>query len=101
MDVWALVQAWGSELSLEEKESIRKKLAVSLNNLLLHDFAVLVHVLYRVDVPEATVKTALQQNPGVNAGELLADLLLARMEEKKKTLQTFRTPPSQSDEERW
>ncbi|NTS40633.1 hypothetical protein HRG84_06915 [Flavisolibacter sp. BT320] len=101
MDIWALVQAWDPQLGLEEKESIRKRLAVYLNNLLLHDFAALVQVLYRVDVPEATVKKTLQQNPGVDAGELLAGLLLARMEEKKKTLQRFRTPPPPSEEERW
>ena len=100
MTIWALVQEWDLESKPTEKTSIKSKLAVCLNNLLLDDFAALVQVLYRVDVPEAAVKKALQQNPGLDAGELLADLLLARVEEKKKTLQTFRTPPG-SDDERW
>lgn len=100
MTIWALVQEWDLESKPTEKTSIKSKLAVCLNNLLLNDFAALVQVLYRVDVPEAAVKKALQQNPSADAGELLANLLLARVEEKKKTLQTFRTPPG-SDDERW
>jgi hypothetical protein len=97
MDVWSMIQ----ECNLVGKEPLKAKLASYLNNLVRNDFAALVQLLYRVDVPEATVKTTLRQNPGVNAGELLANLLLTRMEEKKKTLQTFRTPPPESDEERW
>ncbi|HEV7330318.1 MAG TPA: hypothetical protein VGN63_04700 [Flavisolibacter sp.] len=101
MNVWALVQEWNAGLPLMERRSIRSRLAHYLNQLLLNDFGSLVQLLYRVDVSEARVKTVLRQNSGVDAGELLTDLLLERIEEKKKTLQAFRTPPPESDEERW
>ena len=101
MDAWLLLQEWKEELPAGEKKTIRARLAQHLNDLLLHDFAALVQVLYRVDVPEANVKTVLQQNPGTDAGELLADLLLQRMKEKEAVRKKFPTPPPQADEERW
>lgn len=101
MDVWPFLQAWQETLPAERKEAIRSRLSQVLNQLLLHDFSALVQVLYRVDVTEARVKSVLQQQPGTDAGDLLADLLLQRLEEKRKTVTSFQHPPAASDEERW
>lgn len=101
MDVWPLLQEWKKDLPATRKETIRSSLSRYLNDLLLHDFSALVQVLYRVDVTEARVKSVLQQQPGTDAGDLLADLLLQRLEEKRKTVTSFQHPPAASDEERW
>ena len=101
MDVWPLLQEWEQDLPVSRKETIRSRLSQYLNNLLLHDFAALVQLLYRVDVSEAIVKAVLQQNPGVDAGDLLADLLIQRQEEKKAAFRPAKNPPEDLDEERW
>ena len=101
MDVWPLLLEWGKELPANRKETIRSRLSKELNHLLLHDFGALVQLLYRVDVPEAKVKDVLQQNPTTDAGDLLADLLIQRQEEKKAVFKTFDSPPADADEERW
>ena len=101
MDVWPLLQEWETQLPAERKLAIRDQLAQLLNHLLLHDFGALVQALYRVDVSEKKVKAVLQQNPGVDAGELLADLLIQRQEEKMAIRKTFQTPPADTEEERW
>lgn len=101
MDVWPLLAEFDAGLPAEKQQSLKKQLAVYLNDLLLHDFPQLVQVLYRVDVPEKKIKTVLQQHPSTDAGELLADLLLQRQAEKKASRHRFQSPPDTSDEERW
>ena len=101
MDVWPLLEDMASTQSVEIRESKRKVLAAYLNELLLHNFAALVQVLYRVDVPEKKVKQVLQENPGKDAGELLADLLIERQQEKAAARKQFRFPTDASEEERW
>ena len=101
MDIWPLLVAWQEGLPAEQKESARSRLSKALNELLLHDFGALVQILYRVDVSEAKVKTVLQQHPDTDAGDLLADLLIQRLEEKRKTFTSFPPPPAAADEEKW
>ena len=101
MDVFPLLAQLTPALPPEQKEALKKKLAVFLNDLLLHDFPSLVQLLYRVDVSETKLKTVLQENPGEDAGNLLADLLIQRQQEKEATRNRFRFPDDASEEERW
>lgn len=101
MDVWPLLLEWRNDLPANRKDTIRGSLSKYLNHLLLHDFGALVQLLYRIDVSEARVKDVLQQNPTTDAGDLLADLLIQRQEEKMTAFKTFQNPPVEPDEERW
>ena len=78
------------------------KLAAYLNHLAAHDVEALVQVLYRVDVPEKEVRQLLQQQPGTDAGLLLAGLLLKRHGEKKALRDQLRRNDNDiPEEERW
>jgi hypothetical protein len=101
MDVQLLLQKWETALSAENKASLRKALALDLNELLLHDFEKLVQLLYRVDVPEQKLRTVLAENTGKDAGELLADLLIKRQEEKTALRRSFPPAKNISEDERW
>ena len=101
MDVWPILAELSTELSVEKQESLKQRLAVYLNDLLLHDFHSLVQLLYRVDVSEKKIKTVLQEHPSEDAGNLLAGLLIQRQAEKRVTRNRFRSSPGSSDEERW
>ena len=101
MDVPQYLQQWEGDLSPEKKKALREELAVYINHLLLHDFNGLLNILYRIDVPERKLKTVLAENKDKDAGELIADLLIKRQEEKLALRRS--SPPADNilDDERW
>ena len=101
MDVFPLLNECTTPLPADRKQELKNTLASYLNELLLHDFPALVQLLYRVDVSEKKLKSVLKENPGVDAGRLLADLLVQRQEEKQAVKNSFRFPTDASEEERW
>lgn len=101
MDITATLQKFTARLSILEKEDIKKDLSVYLNYLLINDFSALVQILYRVDVSEQKIKAVLKENTEANAGDLLAELLLQRREEKTAARNSFPSADAPSNEERW
>lgn len=101
MDVPATLEIIAASSSLQEQEDKKKELAAYLNELLINDFAALVQVLYRVDVSEQKLKTALKENPEADAGDLLAELLIRRQKEKGISRQTFLAKDEPPEEEAW
>ena len=93
------------EIALTEKtstEEVRKKLAENINHLIIHDFNKLVSLLYRVDVNEAKLKHLLKENPGSDAGNIIADLIIERQLQKIKSRQQFlQRDKSIDDEDKW
>ncbi|HEX8314131.1 MAG TPA: hypothetical protein VF609_04025 [Flavisolibacter sp.] len=101
MEVSLFIQQWDASLSAELKEPLKKQLAAYVNTLLLNDFGKLVRVLYQVDVSEQKLKIVLIENKDKDAGELIADLLIKRQEEKTALRQSF--PPAKDihEDEQW
>lgn len=64
------------------RDQLELLLAEKINNLILHDFSLLVHILYRIDVSEKKLKALLKENAGVNAGRIIAALVIERQLEK-------------------
>lgn len=100
-----LRSAYGLDLrpaaSIEELEGA---LAEKINAMILADFNGLVQLLYRIDVSEARVRQLLKENSEVDAGSLIARLILDRVGEKLKTRKMYRAPGEGStagEEERW
>ena len=93
------------EIGLAEKisaEEIRGSLADYINHLIIHDFNKLVSLLYRVDVNEAKLKHLLKENPGSDAGNIIADMVIERQLQKLKSRQQFRQrDKSIDDEDNW
>ena len=92
------------DIALTEKisaEEIRNKLAENINHLIIHDFNKLVSLLYRVDVNEAKLKHLLKENPGSDAGNIIADLIIERQLQKLKSRQQFRRDENIDDGEKW
>jgi hypothetical protein len=101
MDISVIVQNWDASLPHEKKAALKRELALYINELLLHDFDKLLFILYRVDVAEKKLKQVLAENKEKDAGELIADLLIKRQEEKIAMRQSFPPGKNISDEERW
>ena len=87
----------------EDRVAITKQaLADTINALLLADFPKLVSILYKADISEAKLKLILTQNPGIDAGIIIADLMIERQEEKVRSRQQYKTKNDTIDEnEKW
>ena len=92
-------------LSVPDKISlteIKEKLSAHINYLITNNFNHLVSLLYRIDVNEIKLKTLLKDNPGEDAGKIIADLIIERQLQKIKTRQQFNQgDTTTSEEEIW
>lgn len=83
-------------------EELQKQLAIHINHLIKNDFEKLIAYLYRVDVSEQKLKLLLQQFPGEDAGNIIAQLIIERQQQKIKTRQQFsQRDDSFNEEEKW
>jgi hypothetical protein len=77
------------------------RLEARINELIVTDFARLLELLYRLDVEEEKVHAVLKQNPSVDAGRLIASLIMERQLEKIESRNKYKQQDMQSEEERW
>jgi hypothetical protein len=83
-------------------EEMKGRLSVHINQLIQSDFEKLVSLLYRIDISEPKLKLLLQQNPGEDAGKIIAELIIERQLQKIKSRQQFSKRDNNiSDEEKW
>jgi hypothetical protein len=88
------------EINLQSLEKLdRTSLDVAINELIKNDFSKLVQILYRIDVSEAKLKNILNSHPNEDAGKLIAQVILDRLEATKKARASFNTNPSIDDSE--
>ena len=92
-------------LSVPEKadgESIMRRIAEEADRLIREDFARLVAILYRIDINEAELKRRLRENAGIPAGGIIAEMIVERLLEKKKSRQATQRPSDGiPEDERW
>lgn len=73
-----------------------------INELIQHDFAGLVNLLYRVDVNEQKVKQLLRDSEGKEAARIISNLIIERQIEKVKHRYSFRERNRDDDAaEKW
>ncbi|MGZ5221215.1 MAG: hypothetical protein ACXWC7_14095 [Chitinophagaceae bacterium] len=101
MDVSAALQNLTGNLSVEEKATVIKELSAYLNYLVLNDFPALVQILYRVDISEKKLRTALAENKEADAGDLLAELIIERQQQKIFFKGRTSSEDDITGEERW
>ncbi len=78
------------------------QLVTFVNELITKDFNQLVLLLYRLDINEKKLKQTLADHPDQNAGELIAQLIVDRQEEKKRSREAFKQKDwESSEEEKW
>ena len=66
------------------------ELCDKINHLITSDFHSLVNILYRMDVSETRISSALSGHPGTDAAKLIADLMLERQAEKIKSRKKYK-----------
>lgn len=99
-----LIHLLNNELAINIAEKIpyselHSQLSAHINNLIKNDFDKLITYLYRIDVNEQKLKSLLQQNPGEDAGNIIATLIIERQQQKIKTRRQFSQRENNIDEE--
>lgn len=64
------------------EEDLRERLIFFINDLIQSDFQKLVAILYKVDVDESKLKNILRAEPGRDAAEVIATLIIERENQK-------------------
>ena len=89
------------EVSLKTELEAHQLLAATVNRLLNDHFEKLVSILYRIDVSEEKLKTVLKENPGTDAGNIIADLIIKRQLQKIKSREETKSKNDIPDDEKW
>ena len=79
----------------------KEELADKINELINSDFQKLVSILYRMDISEPKLKLLLKENPNVDAGLIIADLMIERQLQKAESRQKYKRDENISDDEKW
>ncbi len=102
-----LIQTINTDLALALPEKIpfdevQHKLSAYINQLIKTDFEKLVAILYRIDVNEEKLKFFLIDNPNEDAGKVIAELVIERLQQKINLRKQFSGKSlTDDDEEKW
>jgi len=79
----------------------KQELIDKINELINFDFQRLVSILYRLDISESKLKLLLKENPNVDSGLIIADLMIERQSQKAESRQKYKRDENISDDEKW
>ncbi len=86
--------------SMDASPDLRLEMERAVNELIQYDFDRLVSILYRIDVSEKKIRQLAGQ-PNEDAARLLTGLILARLEEKRRSRARFRQSGEIPEDEAW
>lgn len=79
----------------------REDLIAAMNHLVDTDFEKLIYLLYRVDVNENKIKQLLEGKSQTDAGELIADAIIERQQEKAASRKKYTQQTDINDQDKW
>ncbi len=89
-------------LNIENIEKLSKAdLSKAINYLIETDFYSLIQLLYRIDINENKLKETLRNNTDKNAGDIIADMIIERQQQKQVLRNMFKQQNKPSDEDAW
>ncbi len=81
---------------------LKETLSSHINFLIQSDFQKLVYLLYRIDISEIKLKQMLKVNAGIDAGKIIAGLIIERQMQKLKYRQQSGKPGDNiPEEDKW
>ena len=85
----------------DSMEKLKSLLTNHINELINHQFDLLIQHLYRIDVSEEKIKTLLANNNGENAAGIIATLIIERQLQKINTRRHTKRRDDIPDDEQW
>ena len=97
-----IIQSISSDLLPETSlAAFKEKLSAYINELINRDFEKLIHILYRLDVSEQKLRSALAATSS-DAGMTIAQMIIDRQQQKIKTREQYHQRNTNIDnEEKW
>lgn len=92
------------EIDLPENISfdlLKERISSHINFLIQSDFQKLVSILYRVDVSESKLRHLLKERQGLDAANIITDLIIERQLQKIRSRHEHRNDEIISDDEKW
>ena len=77
-------------LEIDLSGNLEDALTFYINHLIQNDFQKLVSLLYKIDVDEGKLKRILRENPGKDAADIIAHLIIERELQKIETRKLFK-----------
>lgn len=103
-----LIPALRSSLDMDLNESLSlaelsQAVADYINPLIAGNFNKLISILYRLDINEIKLRQVLSDNPGKDAGIIIAGLIIERQLQKIKSRHSFRAKGENNidENEKW
>jgi hypothetical protein len=96
-----IIEQIEKEAGIALQENWQTSFQEYINHLINNDFEKLVFLLYRIDVSEQKIKTLLENTSALNAGELITEAIIERIEEKKVAREKYKQIGEISEEEKW
>lgn len=90
-----------SNLDLDTTKNWQAGLKQEIDDLINHDFSKLVQILYNIDVSEVKLKAALSSNKTTDAADIILNLIIKRLEEKKRQKALFPKLPPPDEDDKW
>ncbi len=78
-----------------------EQMAGFINGLIDKDFSRLVQLLYRLDVSEDKLKSVLLEHPTGDAGDMIAQLIIERIAQRRKAKELFKQEGEIPEDEKW
>ena len=80
---------------------VKQYLIGHINKLLTNDFAALVQLLYRMDIPEEKLRYYLQENKDEMAAGIIAEMMIERQLQKAKRRRLFSKKLDIPEDDKW
>ena len=80
---------------------LKQYLIGHINKLLTNDFAALVQLLYRMDIPEEKLRYYLQENKDEMAAGIIAEMMIERQLQKAKRRRLFSKKLDIPEDDKW
>ena len=80
---------------------LKQYLIGHINKLLTNDFAALVQLLYRMDIPEEKLRYYLQENKDEMAAGLFAEMMIERQLQKAESRRLFSKKLDIPEDDKW
>ena len=82
-------------------EQVKQYLIIRINQLLKDDFAALVQLLYRMDIPEEKLRYYLQENKDEMAAGIIAEMMIERQLQKAESRRLFSKKLDIPEDDKW
>lgn len=82
-------------------DHLKQIVSAIVNDLIANDFSRLISLLYHLDISEKKLRELLATSANTSSGDIIAEMIIERQQEKIRVRKLFSTNNNFCDEEKW